>query len=162
MKFSKIICLSAILLMGGNVWAQKKTKKFEKLQIEMFPKAKDGYKMVYIQLPVEKNENDLKVEFFAGIEKKVDCNRHFLIGDKKLKEVQGWGYNYYEIDSKGETGSTLMACPDQKLTLKFVFLQPEIANYNSKLPLVLYVPKDMEVRYRILRPDLMKKVVGKL
>ncbi len=55
-----------------------------------------------------------------------------------------------------------MACPDQKLTLKFVSLQPEIANYNSKLPLVLYVPKDMEVRYRILRPDLMKKVVGKL
>jgi ecotin len=35
----------------------------------MFPKAKEGYKQVYIQLPVAKNENDLKVEVFVGLKK---------------------------------------------------------------------------------------------
>lgn len=55
-----------------------------------------------------------------------------------------------------------MACPDQKKTKKFVYLQPEIVRYNSKLPLVFYVPKDLEVRYRVLRPDAtMKKATQK-
>ncbi len=55
-----------------------------------------------------------------------------------------------------------MACPGQKLSKKFVTLKPEIVRYNSKLPLVFYVPKDIEVRYRVLRPDNgMKKAVQK-
>lgn len=159
MKFSKTLVTGLVMLIGVNAFAQKKAEKFEKLQIEMFPKAKEGYKQVYIQLPIAKNENDLKVEFFVGAEKMLDCNKHFLIGEVEKQDLQGWGYNYYEVESKGETGGTLMACPDQKLTKKFVSLQPETVRYNSKLPLVFYVPKDLEVRYRILRPDAMKKAV---
>jgi len=159
MKFSKTIILGFMLVVGTNIFAQKKAEKFEKLQIEMFPKAKEGFKQVYIQLPVAKNERDLKVEFFVGVEKMLDCNKHFLIGKVNNQDLQGWGYNYYEVESKGETGGTLMACPDQKLTKKFVYLQPETVRYNSKLPLVFYIPKDMEVRYRVLRPDTMKKAV---
>jgi ecotin len=159
MKVSKTIIAGLIMFAGVNAFAQKKVEKFEKLQIEMFPKAKEGYKQVYVQLPIAKNENDLKVEFFAGTEKMLDCNKHFLIGKVNNQDLLGWGYNYYEIESKGETGGTLMACPDQKLTKKFVSLQPETVRYNSKLPLVFYLPKDMEIRYRILRPDAMKKAV---
>lgn len=162
MKFSKTLITGLVMLVGIQTFAQKKVEKFEKLEIDMFPKANDGYKQVYIQLPIEKNENDLKVEFFVGTEKMLDCNRHFLIGEVKNQDLQGWGYNYYEVESEGETGGTLMGCPDQKLTKKFVSLQPEIVRYNSKLPLVFYVPKDMEVRYRVLRPDTkMKKAVQK-
>jgi ecotin len=162
MKFSKTVITILVMMVGVNTFAQKKTEKFEKLQIDMFPKAKDGYKQVYIQLPVAKNENDLKVEFFVGSEKMLDCNKHFLMGNVKTQDLQGWGYNYYEVESNGETGGTLMACPDQKLTKKFVSLQPQIVTYNSKLPLVFYVPKDLEVRYRVLRPDAaMKKAVQK-
>ncbi|GAB0156844.1 serine protease inhibitor ecotin [Chryseobacterium sp. Alg-005] len=161
MKFSKTVITGLVMLMGVNAFAQKKGEKFEKLQIEMFPKAKEGYKQVYIQLPVAKNENDLKVEFFVGAEKMLDCNKHFLMGEVKTQDLQGWGYTYYDVESKGETGGTLMACPDQKLTKKFVTLQPQVVRYNSKLPLVFYVPKDLEVRYRVLRPDTMKKAVQK-
>lgn len=163
MKFLKVVSAVLMMFVVGNVSAQKKkTQKFEKLQIEMFPKAKEGYKQVYIQLPVAKNENDLKVEFFVGVEKLLDCNNHFLMGKVATQDLQGWGYNYYEVESNGETGGTLMACPDQKKTKKFVSLQPEIVRYNSKLPLVFYVPKDLEVRYRVLRPDAgMKKAIQK-
>ncbi len=147
---------------GVSAFGQTKAQKFEKLQIEMFPKAKEGYRQVYIQLPVAKNENDLKVEVFVGAEKMLDCNNYFLMGEMKTQDLQGWGYNYYEVESKGETGGTLMACLDKKLTKKFVTLKPEIIRYNSKLPLVFYVPKDIEVRYRVLRPDAaMKKAVQK-
>lgn len=164
MKFSKALITGLILMAGVNAFAQKKVEKFEKLQIEMFPKAKDGYKQVYIQLPIAKNENDLKVEVFVGTEKALDCNNYSLMGEMKTQDLQGWGYNYYEVESNGETAGTLMACREQKLTKKFVTLKPEIVRYNSKLPLVFYVPKDkdIEVRYRILRPDAaMKKAVQK-
>ncbi|MDH6254359.1 ecotin [Chryseobacterium sp. H1D6B] len=162
MKFSKMLITGFVMLIGVNAFAQKKTAKYEKLEIEMFPKSKEGYKQVYIQLPVAKNENDLKVEFFVGTEKMLDCNNYFLMGNVKTQDLQGWGYNYYEVESKGEVGGTLMACLDKKTTKKFVSLQPEIVRYNSKLPLVFYIPKDLEVRYRILRPDTsMKKAVQK-
>lgn len=163
MKFLKAVSVVLMMFAVSNVCAQKKkTEKFQKLQIDMFPKAKEGYKQVYIQLPIAKNENDLKVEFFVGAEKLLDCNKHFLMGKVNTQDVQGWGYSYYEVESNGETGGTLMGCPDQKKTKKFVSLQPEIVRYNSKLPLVFYIPKDMEVRYRILRPDAaMKKAVSK-
>lgn len=162
MKFLKTVSAVLIMFLVGNISAQKKTEKFEKLQIDMFPKAKEGYKQVFIQLPIAKNENDLKVEFFVGTEKMLDCNKHFLVGKVTTQDLQGWGYNYYDVESTGETGGTLMACPDQKKTKKFVSLQPEIVRYNSKLPLVFYVPKDLEVRYRVLRPDsAMKKAIQK-
>ncbi|KQK26027.1 ecotin [Chryseobacterium aquaticum] len=162
MKFLKTVFAVLMMFLVGNISAQKKTEKFEKLQIDMFPKAKEGYKQVFIQLPIAKNENDLKVEFFVGTEKMLDCNKHFLMGKVMTQDLQGWGYNYYDVESTGETGGTLMACPDQKKTKKFVSLQPEIVRYNSKLPLVFYVPKDLEVRYRVLRPDsVMKKAIQK-
>ncbi|WP_292008434.1 serine protease inhibitor ecotin [Chryseobacterium sp.] len=160
MKFLKTLITGVVLVVGVNAFAQKKAEKFEKLEIEMFPKAKDGYKQVYIQLPIAKNEEDLKVEFFVGMEKMLDCNNHALMGEVKTQDLEGWGYNYYEVESKGETRGTMMGCPDNKLTKKFVTLQPEIVRYNSKLPLVFYVPKNLEVRYRVLRPDhTMKKAV---
>lgn len=162
MKFLKAVSAVLMMFLVGSISAQKKTEKFEKLEIEMFPKAKEGFKQVFIQLPIAKNEKDLKVEFFVGTEKILDCNNHFLIGKVTNQDIQGWGYNYYDVESNGEVAGTLMACPGQKKTKKFVSLQPEIVGYNSKLPLVFYVPKDLEVRYRILRPDAaMKKAIQK-
>lgn len=162
MKFSKVVITGLVMMVGVNTFAQKKAEKFEKLEIEMFPKAKDGYKQVYIQLPVAKNEQDLKVEYFVGTEKMLDCNNYFLMGSVKSQDLQGWGYNYYEVESNGEAAGTLMGCMNKKATKKFIYIQPEIVRYNSKLPLVFYVPKDLEVRYRVLRPDAaMKKAVQK-
>lgn len=87
MKFLKAVSVVLMMFVVGNVSAQKKkTEKFEKLEIEMFPKAKEGFKQVYIQLPVAKNENDLKVEFFVGVEKLLDCNKHFLM-EKLLRKI---------------------------------------------------------------------------
>lgn len=46
-----------------------------------------------------------------------------------------------------------MACPDNVLQTKFVHLQGEITRYNSKLPIVLYVPEKLDVQYRIWKAD---------
>jgi hypothetical protein len=40
MKFSKTLISALMMFAAVNAFAQKKTEKFEKLQIEMFPKQK--------------------------------------------------------------------------------------------------------------------------
>lgn len=153
MNFFKIAITSLVLTVGITISAQKKIEKFEKLEIKMFPKAKEGFKQVYIQLPIAENENDLKVEYFVGADKMVDCNKQSMMGNVVQKDLEGWGYTYFDVETKGEVISTMMGCLDPKTTEKFVSLQPAITRYNSKLPLVFYVPQDLEVRYRILKPE---------
>lgn len=151
-KISIIIAFLAITF-SSAVIAQQKTPKYEKLNVSMYPVAKAGYKQVYFQVPVSSNEKDLKVEFYVGVDKLVDCNNYFLNGTIKEETVEGWGYNYYAVESDGESAGTLMGCPDTKKTIKFIQLQPQFIRYNSKLPIVLYIPNNMEVRYRIWRAD---------
>ncbi|KPH15341.1 ecotin family protein [Chryseobacterium sp. ERMR1:04] len=162
MNFLKTVITGLVLLVGVTAFAQNKTGKYEKLDIEMYPKAKPGYKQVYIQVPIEENESDLKVEFFVGIETLVDCNRHTLVGNVDSKNLEGWGYSYYEVTYDGKMMSTKMGCGKAAKTKEFVSFQPQITSYNSRSPLVFYVPKDMEVRYKVLRPDgSMKKAIQK-
>jgi ecotin len=46
----------------------------------------------------------------------------------------------------------MMACPDNTKRQEFVAAHlgdAAMQRYNSRLPIVVYVPKDVEVRYRI-------------
>ncbi len=117
-------------------------------ELKAFPAAKKGFQRFVIQLDTKTGEENYKVEIFAGKTMKVDCNRHGLIGKFQQKDVQGWGYTYYEYISNGQLRSTLMACPNNSLHEEFV-ADSKLVNYNSKLPVVVYVPKGFEVRYKI-------------
>ena len=79
---------------------------------------------------------------------KVDCNYHTLMGKIEDKTVVGMGYPYYECYSSGGVMSTRMACPGRKLEDKFVKMS-KLVKYNSKIPLVVYVPAGFEIRYKI-------------
>ncbi|WP_124641476.1 MULTISPECIES: serine protease inhibitor ecotin [Amniculibacterium] len=149
----KLALFLAAFAFATPAFAQKKVTKDIQSEIKMFPKAKPGYKQVYIKVPAMKNENDYKVEVFAGKTMLVDCNNHRMMGDIDDKNLDGWGYTYYEVESNGQSTSTMMGCPDQTKTKKFIYMQPELLRYNSKLPIVIYAPKDMEVKYRIWKAD---------
>ncbi|MND67751.1 Ecotin precursor [compost metagenome] len=104
-----------------------------------------------ITLPTQAEENDYKVEILAGKQLEVDCNRQHLGGTLEEKTLQGWGYSYYRLEAVNGPASTLMACPDGKKTKTFVPVVGEgfMLRYNSKLPIVVYAPKGVEVKYRI-------------
>lgn len=119
--------------------------------IAPYPEAEKGFTRQVIHLPAQADESAYKLEILAGKTLQVDCNRQRLGGSLEERTLEGWGYSYYRLDNVSGPASTLMACPDDKKTEAFV---PVVGNgfllrYNSKLPVVVYVPKDVEVRYRV-------------
>ncbi|MGA4323955.1 serine protease inhibitor ecotin [Ectopseudomonas hydrolytica] len=119
--------------------------------LKPYPAAADGYIRHVIELPAQANEAEHKVEIIADKTLEVDCNQQRLGGQWQEKTVEGWGYSYYELSQVGPAMSTLMACPDGARKQAFVRVggEPHLVRYNSKLPLVIYAPKDVEVRYRL-------------
>lgn len=125
----------------------------KKIDLSMYPKPQEGFKMIKIQVPTinePENESDRKIEVFVGKVVEVDCNHHMMAGEILSKSINGWGYDYFVVKSKGEAVSvTLKGCFDFK-EKRFVHIYPTLMErYNSESPIVLYVPDNFEVRYRI-------------
>ena len=116
-----------------------------------YPKAEAGFTRQVIHLPKQKREDNYKVEVIAGKTLTVDCNHQRLGGTLEEKTLEGWGYSYYRLESVSGPVSTLMACPDGKTRKAFVPVVGEgfVLRYNSKLPIVVYAPEGVEVRYRL-------------
>lgn len=110
-----------------------------------------------ITLPAEKNEDLFKVELLVGKSMMLDAgNRYFFGGRLERETVKGWGYDYFILKSLGPMAGTLMAInPDTPKVERFITLggEPQLLRYNSRLPLVIYVPKGVDVRYRVWRGD---------
>jgi ecotin len=79
-------------------------------------------------------------------------NRYFFGGRIEAETVQGWGFPRYVVPELGPMAGTLMAIdPNEPKVSRFVTLggEPYLVRYNSRLPIVIYVPEGVEVRYRI-------------
>ncbi|MFC6296517.1 serine protease inhibitor ecotin [Pseudomonas sp. CCM 7893] len=129
--------------------AQANAAKLE--DVAPYPKADAGFVRQVIHLPAQTNEADFKVEILAGKTLDVDCNLQRLGGMLEEKNLEGWGYSFYRLEKVSGPMSTMMGCPDSKTQKAFVPVVGDgfVLNYNSKLPIVVYVPKDVEVRYRV-------------
>lgn len=120
-------------------------------EVAPYPEAEQGFVRQVIHLPPQADESAFKLEVMAGKTLQVDCNRQHLGGQLEEKTLEGWGYNYYRLEDVKGPASTLMACPDTQKREAFVPVVGDgfLLRYNSKLPVVIYAPKDVEVRYRI-------------
>ncbi|VVN08544.1 Ecotin [Pseudomonas fluorescens] len=116
-----------------------------------FPKPEDGFTRQVIHLAPQTREDSLQVEILAGRMLTVDCNRQRLGGMLEEKNLEGWGYPFYRLETVIGPMSTRMACPDGERRNEFVPVVGDgfMLRYNSKLPIVVYAPKDVEVRYRV-------------
>ena len=142
----------AITLSSTAIYAaDSKNDTVKKDKTHMFPKAKEGFVQYVIKVPKTDNDADHRVELLIGKTMMVDCNQRFLRAKIENVKLKGWGYKYLEVSDINNGPSTLMACP-QPETEKFmsVYMGEEtLRRYNSRLPIVVYVPEGYEVRYRV-------------
>ena len=152
----KITTFAASLLAIACVSASAVAAEQPLEKIAPYPKAEQGMKRQVIQLPQQQDESALKVELMIGQTLEVDCNRHRLGGQLESRTLEGWGYDYYVFDKVTSPVSTMMACPDGKKEKQFVMAglgDAGMLRYNSKLPIVVYTPANIDVKYRIWRAD---------
>jgi ecotin len=125
--------------------------------LDAFPPAEQGMVRHVIQLPERGDEADLKVELIVGKTIRTDTiNKHFFAGALVAETIPGWGYERYILRDLGPLAATLMAVPpDAPLVDSFVTTggDRQILRYNSRVPLVVYVPAGVEVRHRLWHAD---------
>jgi ecotin len=134
--------------------------------LQAFPPAEAGMVRHVIELPAQEDESSLKVELIVGKTVKTDAsNRYFFIGTLETENIPGWGYERHILRKLGPMAGTLMAVdPDAPKVERFISLGGEtrLLRYNSRLPLVVYVPVDAEIRHRIWRVETAARFVHKL
>jgi ecotin len=120
--------------------------------LQAFPRPGPGQVRRVVRLPPERDETALRVGIVVGRTMWVDCNRQVFSARIEERTAEGWGYTYYVVTSVGQPASTRMACPTNQRSRQFVRSADEpLVRYNSRLPLVILAPDDVEVRTRIWR-----------
>lgn len=121
--------------------------------MKAFPLADEGKVRYVLHLPKRADESAYKVELIVGRMVLVDDKNHyFFSGTIEEETIQGWGFPRYTVSMLGPMGGTLMAIdPDAPKVNRFITRggEPYIIRYNSRLPIVVYAPEGVEVRYRI-------------
>ena len=149
-QLAKIMLLAMALVSFAGVASAQSKKVMEEREklLSPYPQAEAGMVRHVIFLDKKADESLFKVEIVPGKVMNVDCNLHTLMGQLEEKDVQGWGYTYYNFTSNGQTRSTMMACNEPNKD-RFVSAQTQLVRYNSKLPIVVYAPEGYGIKYRI-------------
>jgi len=125
--------------------------------MQAFPPAEKGMVRFVFEPPKQDDESACKLELIVGKTVKTDSvNRHFFGGKIEEVTIDGWGFPKFVVSKVGPMASTRMAVdPDEPKLERFVTLggEPYLIRYNSKLPMVVYVPEGFEVRYRIWKAE---------
>lgn len=119
--------------------------------LDAFPEAEGGARYVIVLPALERAEAGYAVELVAGRVMATDGVNQVSMDTALVPQtLEGWGYTYYEMTGSGRTASTLMAVPEGTPEVqRFVGGAPLQVRYNSRLPIVVYVPDGFELRYRI-------------
>lgn len=144
-----LLTLTAIFLAASPLAAQD--------DMQAFPPAGEGMERHVLRLPAEPDETLLKVELILGRTVLTDAaNRYFFAGEIAAETIPGWGYTRHVLPRLGPMAGTLMAVnPAAPKVERFITLagEPYLIRYNSRLPVVVYAPEGVEVRWRVWRAD---------
>jgi len=131
--------------------------------MKAFPPPENGMVRYVLQLPQQDDETEFKVELIVGKTVQIDEKNQYFFGGKMQEEtIKGWGFPRYLVRELGPMAGTLMAVdPNAPKVSRFIRLggEPYLIRYNSRLPIVVYVPEGVEMRYRIWNASSESKVM---
>ncbi|MCW8336676.1 ecotin family protein [Vibrio paucivorans] len=151
----KAVWLAAGVLALSGCSTMDSANNVSRPSAEMFLEMENMTKHVFYVDPAS-NEADKRVELVVGKMMETDCNRVSLGGSVSEHSLEGWGYTYYQVDaSPAGSISTLMACPEDMEKVETFVQMPirDLYRYNSKLPVVVYAPADLDVNIRVWAPE---------
>ena len=164
--------LSAVVLPG---LLPPRAQAIPALDLKPYPAPAVGEQRWVIQLPgvlqpsgdprLSANPLDWRVELIVGKEMTVDCNGPRLNGRIRSETLKGWGYSIYRVGPVTLGPSTRMACPpDQGPRQAFVPIGPKpfVVPYNASLPIVIYAPRDVQVRWRLWKAEREQREAQRL
>lgn len=125
-------------------------------ELKHFPQAASDMVRHVIAVEPKTDEGLYKIELVVGKKQMVDCNHQWFGGSLTQKTVEGFGYDYYEAGELIGPMSTMMGCLNNEKREAFVSANmgdEAFVRYNSRLPVVVYAPKDVDVKYRIWSTD---------
>lgn len=134
---------SATLLFAVSISAVMTDEGHKELNV--YPKASKGMTRFVVELPKESDESTLQVEIIVGKVISMDPVNHARFGGKLLTSViKGYGYPYYTVEDLGNISSTLIGVKrGTPNVMRFVQAGGmPLIRYNSRLPIVVYVPAD--------------------
>lgn len=147
----KIYLISVVLILAVTFVSHAEDN------MKAFPPAEIGMGRCVLQLPKQHDESAFKVELIVGKTVQIDeINKYFFGGRIEKATIEGWGFSRYIVSQLGPMAGTLMAVdPNTPKVDRFISLggEPYLIRYNSRLPVVVYVPEGVEVRYRIWRAE---------
>lgn len=150
MSHHRSTIVAALLILAG---LSLPSGAAEHKYLKAFPPAAEGMERYVIELPHKERgeDNDFMVELIVGKEMETDgVNKVHLGGKLETKPLEGWGFTFYEVRKLGPAASTKIGVPPGTKTVKRFVSGPAMKiPYNSRVPIVVYVPKGAEVRYRI-------------
>lgn len=160
--------LTLPLLLGSL--AASAAQAIPRLDLKPYPQPAAGEQRWVIQLPgvlpptrderISPNPADWRVELIVGKTLTVDCNGPRLNGRIRSETLKGWGYKVFRVSQVTPGASTRMACPpDQGPRQAFVSIgsKPFVVPYNVSLPIVVYAPKDVQVRWRLWKAEKLQR-----
>ncbi len=155
MKKQLLLAASAAVLFSNMAIANDTATVKKLTEVAPYPAPQKNSNRHVIWLPQKQDESLYQVQVVATKSGKKDCNNTWYGAELDDKTLEGWGYNYYVINDIKGPMSTLMACPGGKAVQADipVRLDDSKIRYNSKLPIVVYAPKDVKVSYRIWSAD---------
>lgn len=131
--------------------------------MKAFPPAEAGMVRYVLEVPEQGNESAFRVELAVGKTIQTDAQNRYFYGGEIVKEtIEGWGFPRFVVSALGPMAGTLKAVdPDAPKVARFIALggEPFLIRYNSRLPVVVYVPEGVEVRYRIWTAEPQLRVM---
>ncbi|MEB3265955.1 MAG: ecotin family protein [Cyanobacteriota bacterium] len=137
-----------------------------RLDLTPYPAPQAGERRWVIQLPgvlppsgesaFSSHPADWRVQLIVGQDLEVDCNSRVLSGRIRAEVLKGWGYPIYRVGPVGPMATTRMACPPEEPKRRAfvpVGANPYVVPYNASLPIVIYAPAHLEVRWRLWKAE---------
>ena len=160
---SRLIALACLLaLFAAPAWGQdaeafEGTDEARRYTDRAFPEAEEGMVRHVLYLEPREDESLYQVELIVGRTILTDgVNRYGFGGSIEAVNVDGWGFTRYVVPANAldNAFSTQIGVPPgTEPKLAFVRLTNDgsryMVRYNSRLPIVVFLPEGGEVKYRL-------------